>query len=100
MLYVNNALAVSPSHSQPYDADISGSARNDPVARSSIEDLELETRALTEPLPTNQQVVLTNIMKSFFKKRKEKKKKRQITYQNSINEVNLISYEYGLPFFP
>lgn len=25
--------------------------------RSSLEDIELETRALTEPLPTNQQVV-------------------------------------------
>ena len=33
------------------------SATNPFVAtRSSIEDLELETRALTEPLPTNQQV--------------------------------------------
>lgn len=33
--------------------------------RSSIEDIELETRALTEPLPTNQQVVskeIENIM--------------------------------------
>lgn len=34
--------------------------------RSSIEDVELETRALTEPLPTNQQVVskvtLANMM--------------------------------------
>lgn len=34
--------------------------------RSSLEDIELETRALTEPLPTNQQVVskvtLANIM--------------------------------------
>lgn len=34
--------------------------------RSSLEDIELETRALTEPLPTNQQVVskvtLANMM--------------------------------------
>lgn len=27
-----------------------------PSTRSSLEDMELETRALTEPLPTNQQV--------------------------------------------
>ena len=30
---------------------------------SSIEDIELETRALTEPLPTNQQVVSKEIEK-------------------------------------
>lgn len=28
------------------------------AARDSLEDMELETRALTEPLPTNQQVLL------------------------------------------
>lgn len=38
---------------------------NDSVVptRSSIEDIELETRALTEPLPTNQQVVSKEIEK-------------------------------------
>lgn len=36
---------------------VESSAKNSFVAtRSSLEDMELETRALTEPLPTNQQV--------------------------------------------
>lgn len=30
--------------------------RDDVASRGSLEDMELETRALTEPLPTNQQV--------------------------------------------
>lgn len=37
--------------------DIESSERNSSVAtRNSLEDVELETRALTEPLPTNQLV--------------------------------------------
>lgn len=37
-------------------ADVESSARKSVVGtRNSLEDMELETRALTEPLPTNQQ---------------------------------------------
>ncbi|KAF6150218.1 hypothetical protein GIB67_000092 [Kingdonia uniflora] len=36
------------------------------VSRNSLEDMELETRALTEPLPTNQQVRLAFIWVDYF----------------------------------
>lgn len=39
------------------DLNVESSAKDSFVAdRNSLEDMELETRALTEPLPTNQQV--------------------------------------------
>lgn len=41
----------------PHASKILGASRNSISSnRSSLEDMELETRALTEPLPTNQQV--------------------------------------------
>lgn len=50
-----SGLEVSKDFGEKTDRE--SSLRNSLIAtRSSLEDMELETRALTEPLPTNQQV--------------------------------------------
>ncbi|KAF8378603.1 hypothetical protein HHK36_029951 [Tetracentron sinense] len=49
-------LSGEMSKEHDMNIDVESSARNSRVAtRNSLEDMELETRALTEPLPTNQQ---------------------------------------------
>lgn len=51
----NSGLDVPKDHGKKID--IGSSLQNSSIAtRSSLEDMEFETRALTEPLPTNQQV--------------------------------------------
>lgn len=57
-----NSLNISGSAEMPTETgkglDVGSFSRSFEIAtRNSLEDMELETRALTEPLPTNQQVV-------------------------------------------
>lgn len=60
--FQNNAVMVGKSGLEVSKdcgekTDMKSSLRNSLIdIRSSLEDMELETRALTEPLPTNQQV--------------------------------------------
>ncbi|KAJ9172973.1 hypothetical protein P3X46_016157 [Hevea brasiliensis] len=52
----SGATEEGPEVAEKEKIDIESSERNSSVAtRNSLEDVELETRALTEPLPTNQQ---------------------------------------------
>ncbi|KAF2295439.1 hypothetical protein GH714_032933 [Hevea brasiliensis] len=52
----SGATEEGPEVAEKKKIDIESSERNSSVAtRNSLEDVELETRALTEPLPTNQQ---------------------------------------------
>ena len=55
-LNANSSLESSKETGKGRDVE-SSSRFSEISTRNSLEDMELETRALTEPLPTNQQVV-------------------------------------------
>lgn len=55
---LNEEFGLKESKQNCLNIDVRSSSKCGVTTRNSLEDMELQTRALTEPLPTNQQVCI------------------------------------------